>query len=65
MVQDKIFEEKEIKMTPPPHKEKEDDTPAIYVYGPMIATATMGITNLANTFAKLLKNWRKYIWLRL
>ena len=52
----RFVEEKEIKMTPPPHKEKEDDTPAIYVYGPMIATATMGITNLANTFAKLLNN---------
>ena len=50
----RFIEEKEIKMTPPPTKEKEDDTPAIYVYGPMLASAMMGISNLANVVTKLL-----------
>ena len=52
----RFVEVKEIELSPPPAKQEEDETPALLVIGPMLATGMMGFSNLANVIMRLINN---------
>ena len=49
----RFIEEKEFQITAPPNREKEDDTPALFVLGPMLATGAASVASFTNMLQKL------------
>ena len=49
----RFIETREIKLDPPPSKEKEDDTPLLIVIGPMLTMAVTSMTTLVSTLNRI------------